>query len=66
MLWSLTVEETVLLIPIPSYTATTLIVQLLPGEREEKVWVVALETVTDPWVVDDDELHDSWQEYETL
>ena len=33
----LTVEETVLLIPIPSYTATTLIVQLLPGAREEKV-----------------------------
>ena len=33
----LTVEETVLLIPIPSYTATTLIVQLLPGGREEKV-----------------------------
>ena len=27
-----------------SYTATTLIVQLLPGAREEKVWVVALET----------------------
>ena len=33
----LTVEETVLLIPIPSYTATTLIVQLLPGGREEIV-----------------------------
>ena len=33
----LAVEETVLLIPIPSYTATTLIVQLLPGGREEKV-----------------------------
>ena len=33
----LTVEETVLLIPIPSYTATTLIVQLLPGGREEMV-----------------------------
>ena len=62
----LTVEETVLLIPIPSYTATTLIVQLLPGAREEKVWVVALETVTDPSVVVDDELHNSWQEYETV
>ena len=61
----LTVEETVLLIPIPSYTATTLIMQLLPGGREEKVWAVALETVTDPWVVDD-ELHNSWQEYETV
>ena len=33
----LTVEETVLLIPIPSYTATTLIVQLLPGGKEEMV-----------------------------
>ena len=33
----LVVEETVLLIPIPSYTATTLIVQLLPGGREDKV-----------------------------
>ena len=45
----LTVEETVLLIPIPSYTATTLIVQLLPGEREEKVCVVVpFKTVTDP------------------
>ena len=29
----LVVEETVLLIPIPSYTATTLIVQLLPRAR---------------------------------
>ena len=43
----LVVEETVLLIPIPSYTATTLIVQLLPGAREEMVLVVAT-TVTDP------------------
>ena len=33
----LVVEETVLLIPIPSYTATTLIVQLLPGGREDRV-----------------------------
>ena len=33
----LVVEETVLLIPIPSYIATTLIMQLLPGGREEKV-----------------------------
>ena len=31
----LTVEETVLLIPALIYTATTLIVQLLPGAREE-------------------------------
>ena len=43
----LVVEETVLLIPIPSYTATTLIVQLLPEAREEMVLVVVLETVTD-------------------
>ena len=62
----LTVEETVLLIPIPSYTATTLIVQLLPGGREEKVWAVVV-TVTDfSVVVDDDELHNNWQEYETV
>ena len=40
----LTVEETVLLIPIPSYTATTLIVQLLPGGREE---ILVATTVTD-------------------
>ena len=51
----LTVEETVLLIPIPSYTATTLIVQLLPGGREE---ILVATTVTDPSVVDD-ELHNS-------
>ena len=40
-------EVTVLLIPIPSYTATTLIVQLLPEAREEMVLVVILEAVTD-------------------
>ena len=33
----LVIDETVLLVPIPSYTATTLIVQLLPGERGENV-----------------------------
>ena len=43
----LAVEETVLLIPIPSYTATALIVQLQPGGREEMVVTTNL-VVTDP------------------
>ena len=55
----LVIDETVLLIPIPSYTATTLIVQLLPGARDKNVLNKPLSTVTDPLFIVDVVSHNS-------